>query len=292
MAGNNIYNNRDSLEINELAALSNEDVSPELIEQLQQKLMNADESLAASAGFDENDDTTLFEEPKPKIEVSEISENENNNIESPDAEKKPIDDTKEKAKRSIENLNNSGTLDDNFIKKYKARLNKQKLGAAASDGAQSFSDISNDAQKPDSANPPIEELSEGKISEKEITEEQKEYNDSLDFLDGNTKYSKYVVYIEPQNVDFIEGLSVKERKNLINKILREQDDILITRQRFGVIQTVIKHVIAAVLTIAISIPVIYYTINASLEASINNHRRAQTNFQTLYKTHGKITNNN
>ena len=110
----------------------------------------------------------------------------------------------------------------------------------------------------------------------------------MDFLDGNVKYSKYVIYIDPKNVDFIESLTVKERKNLINNILRQQDDIKLTKQRFKVVQTVIKHVIVAILTITISIPIIYLTINASLEATINNHRRSQTNWQMLYKEHGKI----
>ena len=134
----------------------------------------------------------------------------------------------------------------------------------------------------------IEELSKGKITEKPLTPEIKNYNDSLDLLDGNVKYSKYVMYIDPQNVDFIESLTVKERKNLINKILKEQNDIAITKQRFRMVQTVIKHSVVAILTIAISIPIIYITINASLEASINNYRRSQSMFQTLYKQGGKI----
>ena len=93
----------------------------------------------------------------------------------------------------------------------------------------------------------------GNITELPLTQEIKEYNESLDFLDGNVKYSKYVIYIDPKNVDFIDGLTVKERKNLINDILRQQDDISITKQRFAFIQTVIRQVIIAVLTISISI---------------------------------------
>ena len=124
-----------------------------------------------------------------------------------------------------------------------------------------------------------------------IRKDQKNYNDSLDFLDRNIKYSKYVIYIDPQNVNFIESLTVKERKNLINGILRQQDDISVTKLRFKVIQMIIRHVIIIVLTLAISIPVVYHVINASLEATINNHRSAQTNWQTLYKEHGKITQN-
>ena len=84
-------------------------------------------------------------------------------------------------------------------------------------------------------------------------------------------------------------MTVKERKNLINHILREQDDISITKARFKIIQTIIRHAIVAILTITISIPVIYFTINASLEATINNYRRSQSIFQTLYRQGGKIT---
>ena len=91
--------------------------------------------------------------------------------------------------------------------------------------------------------------------------------------------------------EVIDGLTVKERKNLINGILRQQDDIAITKQRFKVMQTIIRQVVIAVLTVSISIPLVYHAINASLEATIDNHRRSQTNWQTLYKEHGKVTPN-
>ncbi len=42
------------------------------------------------------------------------------------------------------------------------------------------------------------------------------------------------------------------------------------------LQAIIKHSIIAIITIAISVPIIYYTINASLEASINNYRNSQS----------------
>ena len=74
----------------------------------------------------------------------------------------------------------------------------------------------------------------------------------------------------------------------MNIDFKEQNDIAITKQRFRMVQEIIKHAIVAILTIAISVPIIYLTINASLEASINNYRRSQTMFQTLYKQGGKI----
>ena len=281
MAGNNTFNNNDSMDINELAALNTDDFSPDLIEQLQQKISQDAQTLKGdtiASDFNVDDDTTLFEEQA-------IDNNSQENLPTEDAP-----NTDEAKTKEIKKLDDS--IDDNFIKKYKAKLNKQTITEEVNSNEQSADKINVQNTSLPQDNTPIEQLSKGKITEKAISKEQKEYNDSLDFLDGNVKYSKYVIYIDPQNVDFIEGLTVKERKNLINKILREQDDILITKKRFGKIQSIITHAIIAIITITVSIPIIYYTINASLEASIENHRRAQTNFQTLYKDNGKISNKN
>ena len=315
MAGKNVFSDKDTMDINELASL-NDDISPELIEQLQQKLAQDAQILSdepQKTEFDENDDSTLFEEPAQKTkgsesdnvnnsETSETTQNGENadggNSELSQVAKNDINDAQPKKSVSFDKniddnfikkykakLNKQKNIDDNFIKKYKAKLNKQKQEAENAEPENNT--ITSAAFSQESE--PIEQVSNGNITERNITPEQKNYNDSLDFLDGNVKYSKYVIYIDPQNVDFIESLTVKERKNLINKILREQDDIAITKHRFQMVQTVIKHAIIAVLTIVISIPVIYYTINASLEASINNYRRSQSNFQMLYKEKGKIT---
>ncbi len=282
MADKNVFNDKDSIDINELASL-NEDISPELIEQLQQKLSQEAISLnkSTSTNFDLNDDVTLFEEPENKEENTSL----NKASETPD---------NEKINSAPKDLDIDKNFDDNFIKKYKAKLNKQKESGDNKQHTEAEETISNaafsESSEGSSNDENIEKISEGNISERKLTQTQKNYNDSLDLLDGNIKYSKYVIYIAPENVEFIDSLTIKERKNLINKILKEQDDIAITKHRFKVINTVIKHVIVAVLTITVSIPVIYWTINASLEATINNYRRSQSIFQTLYRENGKITN--
>lgn len=267
----NVFNDKDSMDINELASL-NDDISPELIEQLQKKLAQDAKNLSGEKDpqpeFNQNDDTTLFEEPTMNSTLPEETP-----AKEPEEPKADEPDKKENT-----------PIEDNFIKKYQAKLSNQTQNE--SEAEQTISS----AAFPETQNN-IEEVSKGNITERALTPEQKNYNDSLDFLDGNVKYSKYVIYIDPQNVDFIDSLTVKERKNLINKILREQDDIAITKQRFKIIQTVLRHAIVAILTIAISVPIIYFTINASLEATINNYRRSQSIFQTLYKKHGKITPN-
>ena len=86
----------------------------------------------------------------------------------------------------------------------------------------------------------------------------------------------------------MDSLTVKERKNLINRIIREQDSIAVTKRKLSKMQEIITHVIVAILTIAIAIPFIYWTINASLEATINNYRSSQNAFEQLYKNYGKI----
>lgn len=270
----NIYSANDPLDINELASL-NDDISPEFIEQLQNQLTQQNSGIMGGSE-NKNENETLFEEIQPqtneKIEESPKTE-------EPQTQKQAV------------NIDNN--IDDNFIKKYKAKLNKQYdkgFETTSEDSATSSTEPQNaDSNKADTR--PIENLTSGNIIEKPIQENQIKYNDSLDYLDDNIKYSKYVIYIDPENTDFIESLTVKERKNLINKILREQDDIAITKKRLNMIQAIIKHSIIAIITIAISIPVIYFTVNTSLEASINNYRRSKTIFKTLYREKGKIKSN-
>lgn len=301
MAGSYRNINNDSMDINELASL-NEDISDDFLNQLQDKLSNNSNTIVPEQPVNENDDSTLFEEPsKPKVEA-EQAETQPPEAEKPapteqeatsKVEEKPADEPKPKGEEKKEDVKINQVFDDNFIKKYKAKLNKKAQAALQNGNSVSGSSTKKymQEQEDESKKEPIEKVSDGNISEHPLTSEVKEYNESLDFLDGNVKYSKYVIYIDPKNVDFIDGLTVKERKNLINNILRQQDDISINKQRFALIQTIIRQVIIAILTVSISIPVVYYVINASLEATIDNHRRSQTNWQTLYRQHGKITQN-
>ena len=275
MARKNALNNNDSMDINELAALDTE-ITPELIDQLHKKLSEQIQTPEEIADFDVNNDATLFEEPKTEEVTDTVDEQI---VDIPVAE---TVDPEPQIEQTELSANIDSGYDDDFMKKYRAKLNAQNSPsseqAAVEEPEQANEEDENDINK----------ITNGSITEKSITEKQKEYNDSLDLLDGNVKYSKYVIYIDPQNVDFIDSLTVKERKNLINNILKEQNEVGMTRKKFRMVQAIIRHSIIAILTIAISIPIIYWTINASLEASINNYRRSQTNFEALYREKGKI----
>lgn len=293
---NNVFSENDPLDINELASLD-EEISTDFIEQLQKQI---------SQNSNLGNDGDLFEEPKT------------------DNSPKSFNDD----------------IDDNFIKKYKAKLRKQKQTAEEvvmpehtkheePKEEENPELLSRSAPKEEEEEPPqeivpqevappeaiaappsieapsetvpqsepntpkdnIENLTGGNITEKPLTQENTDYNDSLDYLDSNVKYSKYVIYIDPENKDFIESLTVKERKNLINRIIHDQDSIAVTKIKFNKMQTIITHAIIAILTITIAIPCIYWTINASLEATINNYRASQDVFVQLYKQNGKIRTN-
>ena len=277
MDDKNILNNNDSMDINELASL-NEDISPELIDQLQAKISNQlntfNQTSNSADKFDANNDATLFEEPNSA----------NNTTES--GSQNSTDKNK--------NIDISKNFDDNFVKKYKAKLNKQLAESNKDDDSDATNvldkfDINTTEEETVKPIENIEILSKGNIKEKELTQDLKQYNDSLDLLDNNVKYSKYVIYIDPKNVPFIESLTVKERKNLINSLLSQQDNIAVTKHKFKVAQAMFLQILVAVIVFIISVPIVYSTINTSLEATINNYRKSQSNFQTLYREKGKIT---
>ncbi|MBE7703951.1 MAG: hypothetical protein E7Z89_07875 [Cyanobacteria bacterium SIG28] len=256
MAGKDSFNNNDPLDISELAALNN-DISPEFIEQLQNRLsQNSDYFDNTEKNI--SNDGDLFEEVNTSVAVETEEVEEDVGIEFKAEFEEDSDTNETSIKTSVETEENT--------------TENTEEASAANTGSSAD----------------IENLTNGNITEKPINKEQIKYNESLDYIDGNVKYSKYVIYIAPENKDFIESLTVKERKNLINRILREQDDITITKRRLGLINAVIKHAVIAILTLAISIPTIYIVINSSLETSINNYKRSEKIFQTLYREKGRI----
>lgn len=104
--------------------------------------------------------------------------------------------------------------------------------------------------------------------------------------DKNAK--KYVIYIDSENIEFIENLSINDRREIINKILKEQDEIIKTRKKAEERVRFTKHAILAGLTFIICFPILFFLVNKSLEVTITNYQRSRENFVKLYKEQGKI----
>ncbi len=124
----------------------------------------------------------------------------------------------------------------------------------------------------------IAEISENKAQNKPREEKQK--------LQLGEK--KYIVYVEQDNVDFMDALTINERKSVINRILREEDAAVKKRRQIQERIKFINQVIIMVVTVVVSLPIFFIILNKSIEVTILNYQQSQQNFVKLYKEQGKI----
>jgi len=107
-------------------------------------------------------------------------------------------------------------------------------------------------------------------------------------LEVNPKDKKYVVYIDYDNIDFMEHLSPADRKETINKILKDQY-IAAKKKKVAEEQArFVKHLIVAVITFIIGFPLLFICVNKAMELTMLNFKEARSNFSKLYKEQGKI----
>ena len=123
-------------------------------------------------------------------------------------------------------------------------------------------------------------------SEEQISDSETKLETDLSIVYGNAK--KYVIYINLENIDFIESLSTDERRKVINKILQEQKEFSIKDRASKARSRFLKHLLLAVFTFIIFFPIVFIYVNKALLISIDNYEQAKENFSKLYKEHGKI----
>lgn len=99
---------------------------------------------------------------------------------------------------------------------------------------------------------------------------------------------KYVVYVDSENIDFMENLTIDERKEIINKILKDQNELSIQTREFRKKKKVLNHALIACLTFIIGFPIMFIMVNKSIEASMTNYQEAKQNVARLYKQGGKV----
>jgi hypothetical protein len=107
-------------------------------------------------------------------------------------------------------------------------------------------------------------------------------------VDSDANAKKYVVYVSPDNVDFMESLSANERKIMINKILKEQNEQSIISKEAERRRKFISNLMIVTFTAIIGFPVMFFIVNKGLELTMTNYNTAKQNFTKLYKQKGKI----
>lgn len=105
-------------------------------------------------------------------------------------------------------------------------------------------------------------------------------------VDPNAK--KYVIYIDSDNIDFTENLSPSERRAIVNKILREQNGVLVKKKELEKTQRFLRHALVATITFIIGFPIMFYCVNKATQATIDNYKQAKADFSRLYKEQGKV----
>lgn len=99
---------------------------------------------------------------------------------------------------------------------------------------------------------------------------------------------KYVIYVDSDNINFMEGLSIQERKDVVNKILREQNLMSVHEKELARRKKFFKHIIFACIIFIIAFPIMFFIVNTSMMATMKNYQQAKDNFSKLYKQQGKI----
>ena len=224
----------DSLDVNEFMAMSDNDVSLDLLEQLTSRI-------TAEMGTEEPKN----EEPVPdesQLNEEEIEE-EINSLEQPD-----------------ESETNINSVEANEELAEEETINQENEKTIVTE----------------------------QICEYPVNNFDAEYMQTLDYLEGDKRYKKFVIYIDEENIDYISSLSIQERKDIINSILREQDDLRIARREDARRKKLITHLLIGVITFVVCIPLLYTLVNKCMEATIANYKRSQYNFEVLYKERGKI----
>lgn len=116
--------------------------------------------------------------------------------------------------------------------------------------------------------------------------------DPLEEAKMNAVYKKYVIYIDKDNENYIDSLTIGERKQLINNVLHEQRELSEAQRAEKRRKEVLIKFFIGLVTFIVAVPIIYLIFNVSMEATIQNYRHSKSNFEVLYKETGKIKINN
>ena len=122
----------------------------------------------------------------------------------------------------------------------------------------------------------------------EVAQESEAFAAGTETAGIDPQAKKYVIYIDPENIEFIEKLSISERKLIINQTLRDHDESIIRRKQQEQSRKFLRHSIVAALTVIIGLPLLFILVNKSLEVAISNYQTSEKNFGTLYREKGRI----
>lgn len=95
---------------------------------------------------------------------------------------------------------------------------------------------------------------------------------------------KFVVMVNSENVEFFDKIEMEERTKIFNKLLSQyKNDLKKTKERVRLVKFT-KHTFVAIMTVLISLPIMFIIVNKSIELTIKNYKDSQQNFEKLYES--------
>ena len=101
------------------------------------------------------------------------------------------------------------------------------------------------------------------------------------------KPKKFVVMVEPENIPYFDSIPMEERTKVFNQMLTEYRTGVVSEERKKHLIKFTKHTFVALMTILVSLPVMFYVVNKSIELTVKNYKDVQYNFEKLYESKGR-----
>jgi len=104
------------------------------------------------------------------------------------------------------------------------------------------------------------------------------------------KPKKFVVMVDPDNIEFFDKIPMDERTKLFNNLLSTHRKALVAEKNKKHLIKFSKHMFVGIITVLLSLPIMFLIVNKSIELTINNYKDVQNSFEKLYESkHGKYS---
>ena len=101
------------------------------------------------------------------------------------------------------------------------------------------------------------------------------------------KAKKFVVMVNPENVEFFDKIPSEDRTTLFNKLLTDYKESKNRAKQKKHLIKFSKHMLLGIMVILISLPIMFVVVNKSIELTIKNYKDVQNNFEKLYESRNR-----
>ncbi len=95
---------------------------------------------------------------------------------------------------------------------------------------------------------------------------------------------KFVVMVNSENVEYFDKIPMEERTKLFNKLLSQHRSGIESAKQKAHLIKFSKHMFVGIMTVLISLPIMFIVVNKSIELTIKNYKDVQYNFEKLYES--------